>query len=408
MNLVINVVLLERINVLLTNKLNSNRHLDLIDLPVQESPIDTVKAAFEWAEQNNEDAILFVSQSFRPEKYDFSALFDSVLKLVDEDVFIIGLNNSKLLCDPIVDHNLSLVDKWNEMDGWIMLSPCFPLLKQLDITAVEEYFHREATLYDLLNISSPSKFVWHVRRKEILPEKRINVIIPFRNVEKYISDCIASIQNQLYRDYRVFFIDDCSEDNSLSLIPDAPNYNVIKNYKRNYALLNIIETLGNEKFESKDIICIVDGDDKLAHPYVFRVVNNCYSTSNILITYGSYRTINGLVTVGERYTANEFNKLRKATWKASHLKTFQFSLFADYYKLDKNLEHLKDSKGNFLKMPYDMAIMFPLLELAGFDRSSFIPMPIYLYRIHENNDHVTNTEAQLDGEQVVRNKKPIK
>lgn len=408
MDLVINVVLLERVGLSLTDKLNTNKHLDLIDLSPQKDPIDAVKVAFEWAEQNDEDAILFASQSFRPEEYDFSALFENVLKLVDEDVFVIGLNNSMLLHDPGVDHNLSLVDKWNHMDGWIMLRPYFPILKHLDVSVVEEYFDRQATLHDLLNISCPSKFVWDVRRKEILSEKRINVIVPFRNVEKYISECIASIQNQLYLDYRVYFIDDCSEDNSLALIPDAPNYYVIKNNQRKYALLNILETLVNEKFENEDIICIVDGDDKLAHPYVFRIVNNSYSTTDTLITYGSYRTINGLVTVGERYTADEFKQLRKATWKASHLKTFRFSLFADYYNRDKNLEHLKDSKGSFLKMPYDMAIMFPLLEIAGFDRSSYIPMPIYLYRIHENNDHNTNTREQASGAQEVRNKNPMK
>ncbi len=408
MDLVINVVLLERIGVLLTDKLNSNRQLDLIDLPIMESPIDTVKRALEWAEQNNEDAILFATQRFQPDEYDLSALFDCVLKLANEEIYTIGLKNNTLKKGSTVNHNLSLVDKWTEIDGWIMLRPHFNLLKQLDIAAIEEYFDRKATLYDILNISSPSKFIWHVKRKKILPERRINVIIPFRNVEKYIPECITSIQNQLYLNYRIFFIDDCSEDNSLALIPKAPTYNITKNNKRKYALLNIMEILLNEKFESKDIICIVDGDDKLAHPYVFRVLNHCYSTTDTLITYGSYRTINGLVTVGEKYTAKEFKQLRKSTWKASHLKTFQFSLFKDYHNYDMHLEHLKDSKGNFLKMPYDMAIMFPLLELAGFDRSNYIPMPIYLYRIHENNDHVTNTKDQMNGALEIRNKKPIK
>lgn len=55
----------------------------------------------------------------------------------------------------------------------------------------------------------------------------ISVIIPVYNAEKYLQNCINSIQKQTYRDYEVIIIDDGSTDESPlicdKLANDFPN-----------------------------------------------------------------------------------------------------------------------------------------------------------------------------------------
>ena len=46
----------------------------------------------------------------------------------------------------------------------------------------------------------------------------ISVIIPMYNAEKYISECLDSILAQTFTDYEVIVVDDCSTDNSCSIV----------------------------------------------------------------------------------------------------------------------------------------------------------------------------------------------
>ena len=48
----------------------------------------------------------------------------------------------------------------------------------------------------------------------------ISVIIPTYNSEKYILDCLNSIFNSTYTNYEVIIVDDCSNDNSLSILKE--------------------------------------------------------------------------------------------------------------------------------------------------------------------------------------------
>lgn len=51
----------------------------------------------------------------------------------------------------------------------------------------------------------------------------VSVLIPFRNAEPYLKDCLQSILNQSFSDYEVILINDHSEDQSLSIALDFQN-----------------------------------------------------------------------------------------------------------------------------------------------------------------------------------------
>jgi len=46
----------------------------------------------------------------------------------------------------------------------------------------------------------------------------VSIVIPIYNSEKYLSDCLTSIENQTYKNIEVIFVDDGSTDNSKNII----------------------------------------------------------------------------------------------------------------------------------------------------------------------------------------------
>lgn len=126
------------------------------------------------------------------------------------------------------------------------------------------------------------------------------------------------------------------------------------------------------------------------------------------MTYGSMGYINSTRRFGERYSFEEFNNARQLTWRAVHLRTFKFHVFKELMVQDPTLNCFKDSDGNFLKMPYDMALMFPMMEICGYDRVKFINSIMYKYRLHDNNDMYINRAEQYRGEMIIRNKPKLK
>lgn len=58
---------------------------------------------------------------------------------------------------------------------------------------------------------------------------KVSIIIPVYNVEKYLRQCLDSVVNQTLTDIEIICVNDCSPDNSLSILKEyAENDNRIK------------------------------------------------------------------------------------------------------------------------------------------------------------------------------------
>ena len=51
-------------------------------------------------------------------------------------------------------------------------------------------------------------------------KKRVSVIIPVYNVEKFILNTVESVMNQDYKDVEIILVDDGSPDNSAQIIDE--------------------------------------------------------------------------------------------------------------------------------------------------------------------------------------------
>ena len=95
-----------------------------------------------------------------------------------------------------------------------------------------------------------------------IPSKKVDILLPAYNVEKYIRQTLDSLISQSFRDFNLFILDDCSNDNT---------FNIVKSYEKSDSRIKIFrneENLGvvnsrNKLFElsKSELLAICDADD---------------------------------------------------------------------------------------------------------------------------------------------------
>lgn len=256
---------------------------------------------------------------------------------------------------------------------------------------------------------------------------KIKVIIPFYNPGSFLDSCIGSILTQDYDNYEVLFIDDCSTDGSFSKIPactfktnedgspalDENNKPIIESKDailevtkcknlvawqsshRNTALANIHNGIVNFCTDPDDIVVILDGDDWLYNKSVLSYVNDFYNQHDCWVMYGSSKWTDGRPCCSRPYTREEWPNLRKTQFKVSHLRTFRAGVYHEIAKQDPLFNCMKDANGEFYRMTYDVAMFFPILEIAGFDKVKHNDKILYVYnRSNPISDDKVNQELQ--------------
>lgn len=392
---------------LLNNNLDE-KHLDNDDFKIQnrvDVSIDifkNLKMAMEWGIANDEDILYFICGNKWRWDFDFERLEACILSLAEQEIFTLftGAESKEIL---YVNKDLSILNELQEVNSFIVMRPLFELF--LSYIEVLDDMPNVAWM-DFLQRITLHKFMLNNCGQFVFSSKKIHIISPFRNVGNYIKDCVASILAQDYKNYHVTFIDDYSQDGSSALIPEISCITSFYNHERKYALQNILDALTKyNDIDDETIVCILDGDDKLSHKYVLNILNAVYQDEKILLTYGSMSYFDRPSIFGTAYTKSEYLDLRNSLWKIAPLRTFKYKLFKKLKDLDPDFSYLRNGVGGILKMPADMALFFPLMELAGFQNTKFINTVLYNYRVHPNNDQSLYAREQFEGEQIVRKKK---
>ena len=232
-----------------------------------------------------------------------------------------------------------------------------------------------------------------------------NIIVPVFNAEKYLAKCLSSIIKQSYKNFQVRVVDDCSSDYSFELASkicaNYKNFNICKNPRRVGALNNIFEMLSLSIEEpSKTIDILVDGDDFLYSGDVLSILHEKYLNTNCLITYGSHLSSKGVQGKNYPWLIRKFNLYRKYFWYASHLRTFRHDLW-----LSVNQNDLINKNGEYFSVAWDLAIMFPMLEMAG-NRQEFLKDLLYVYNDQNPiSDHKIRRKEQILAAKEIRRKK---
>jgi glycosyltransferase involved in cell wall biosynthesis len=150
-----------------------------------------------------------------------------------------------------------------------------------------------------------------------------------------------------------------------------------------------------------DIIVTVDGDDWLENPHVLQKINTAYQNPDIWLTYGQFKVYPGHNPgICKPYPKDVIaqKRYRGEVFVASHLRTFYAFLFKQI-KLEDLLY-----KGSFLPVAWDLAFMFPMLEMAG-NRFTCIQDVLYVYnRMNSLNDSKLHELLQWNLDLFIRSK----
>ena len=140
----------------------------------------------------------------------------------------------------------------------------------------------------------------------------ISIIIPIYNSEKYIEETINSINEQTYKNFKVYIINDFSNDNSLKILNNIKKNNIfIYNLKKNMGPA-FCRNLGLRKSNSQ-YICFLDSDD-LWHKNKLEKQINFMKKYNLNFSYTDYKTfeiINNIkreIKVPNKFNFNTFVK----------------------------------------------------------------------------------------------------
>ena len=233
------------------------------------------------------------------------------------------------------------------------------------------------------------------------------VVIPSYNNEKWCLQNLESVVTQAYPNFTIYYINDCSTDRTGQLVTEfvrsrklESKCTVVHNNARKGALNNLYEAIS--KVAPHKIIVTVDGDDTLAHQYVLHTVANEYAKNDAWLTYGNWRSDPlGYKSPCEAIPSHiaKNNSFRSYKWVSSQLRTFYAKLFHLIKKEDLLYE------GSFFPVTWDLAMMFPMLEMASKKHVRFIPQILYTYNIRNPlNDFKTNHELQVKLENHVRSR----
>tara|TARA_R110000824_G_scaffold112449_6_gene261605 strand:- start:590 stop:1330 length:741 start_codon:yes stop_codon:yes gene_type:complete len=236
---------------------------------------------------------------------------------------------------------------------------------------------------------------------------KFKIVVALYNVEKYIGTTIKSVLGQTYSDYECILINDKSTDKSLDickeLVEKNPKFKIVDNQNKKCSLENIYDTI-HAHTDGEDIVVILDGDDFLASRTTLEELNTVYSKEDCWLTYGSYinlsNRLRGKFAKQIPYNIIENNQFRDYEWCTSHLRSFKSFLFKEIKK-----ESLCDTEGLFYTFAGDLAIMFPLLELAR-QKSTYIDKILYVWNdLNILNEHKRDNTKQMLIEKAIRGRK---
>lgn len=238
-------------------------------------------------------------------------------------------------------------------------------------------------------------------------DPKFKVIICGWNCEKTLERCIDSILHQDYKNFETTCIIDFSTDSSSSMgmgfWENGKINRLFFSRPRKFLVENTVHAIEKSDANPNDVIVLVDADDWFFDGQALRMVSQYYMADpGLQLTYGTYvnYSTGKISKVCRPYRPKE--NIRKAPWRASHLKTFRYSLFKQI-----PLDYLKH-KGEFFKYSADRAFMIPMIELAGRTKIKFIPEILYVYNDkYPGNVHAKHRKEQKKARDLINAKNPL-
>ena len=142
-------------------------------------------------------------------------------------------------------------------------------------------------------------------------DKKVSIVIPAYNSEKYIKDCILSLQRQTYKNIEIIVVNDGSKDSTLEILNElAKEYNnLIVLTQENHGIA-YTRNRGIE-FATGEYLMFMDNDDSMKEDCIEMLLSRILETDADMVI-GGYRRITpeGKVLEEMILTKDEWAKFR--------------------------------------------------------------------------------------------------
>lgn len=233
-------------------------------------------------------------------------------------------------------------------------------------------------------------------------------------VSRWIGMYVNMLKFQSYKNFEVYFVDDASPDNTIGRlieeIAEDSRFHIYKNeINVGSPLANIVKAFDYANPADEDIIVNIDGDDWLASVFVLQYLNNVYTNTQCWMTYGNYQMypsgeLGGHAALSIPDQVSDVNAYKQYPFVSSHLRTYKAGLFK---KIDRN-DLLDPRTGKIYTEASDLALMFPMLEMAGNKRAiKTDDILLILNRENEMNEAKLGLNKQKETEAIIRTKQKV-
>lgn len=232
--------------------------------------------------------------------------------------------------------------------------------------------------------------------------RKFKIIILFYNAKPFVDRSLRSAINQDYDNFEIVMINDCSTDGSKSVIKNLlkehfDKITYIENKERKGAMHNHQYAIFNHCDED-DVVLHLDGDDWLKNNNVLTYLNDLYNKGDYWMVYGqleSFSAIN-VIESSPYKTKEEFENKRDLAYRIFHPRTFLAKAFFEIRRQDPELKCFKNPDGTWYESVCDFAMMYPLLEICGYNRVKYNDKILYVYNdINPINDCKVDSPLQI-------------
>jgi len=207
---------------------------------------------------------------------------------------------------------------------------------------------------------------------------KASVIVINYNNGKYIDKCIKSLITQSYKNIEIIFVDDNSNDNSLT---------IAKKYKKKIKIVKKIKKVGKGSFDQMfgffegykkttgDIIFLLDSDDYFHKDKILTIINEFKNDKDKMIIYDL-----PIKFSQNNYSAIKFKK------KIIFKNFWPFYVPTSCISLKKNFFLRLFKKVNFKTFPnlwFDFRLCFSAIYL--YNQYNFVKQNLTYYRQSNNN-----------------------
>lgn len=224
-----------------------------------------------------------------------------------------------------------------------------------------------------------------------MKEEKVSIIIPVYNVEKYLKECVLSVENQNYKNIEIILINDGSSDNSSNLCDElADTYKNIKVFHVSNGGVSRARNLGIKAATGK-YIAFIDSDDFINENMLFSLVSKL-EEKNADLAVCNYSYFYKNKNIPSDFTSKEVLSIEEAKvgmFKNNSIRGFTCNkIFHSKIIKENNIFFNED-----IKICEDLLFCFQYLSFCK--RVVTMSVPLYNYRMRKSSASNKNVEKDL-------------